>query len=149
MSAIVLQNLHKATAELHEARAELAQIRAYAEALNARCIADTDDAERYRWLRDQHWSRAPLAVVRDPKDAVKLGHELPSGSRLDEAIDAAMSVQRCSSLCAPGEPCSVTADGKCDAVAKPNYGPVLPMDKSTPVRWGDGLSITVEKWPDL
>jgi hypothetical protein len=36
------------------------------------CIAD---AARYRWLREQTWDKSGLAVVRDPKSAVKLGYE--------------------------------------------------------------------------
>lgn len=48
------------------------------------------DAKRYRWLREQDWDTGPLAVVRDPKLAVKWGHDLPSRARLDEAIDAAI-----------------------------------------------------------
>ena len=47
------------------------------------------DAERYRWLREQFWLSSPLAVVRDPKAAVKPGYDCPSLARLDAAIDAA------------------------------------------------------------
>lgn len=47
------------------------------------------DAERYRWLRQQHWYEAALCVVVNPKNAVKLGHDCPSLERLDAAIDAA------------------------------------------------------------
>lgn len=50
------------------------------------------DAERYRWLRAQHWGTSPLAVVVDPKDSVKLGRDCPSKDRLDKAIDAAMLI---------------------------------------------------------
>ncbi len=53
-----------------------------------------EDAERYRWLRTRHWSDSTLAVVRYPRDAVKLGHELPSLDRLDGAIDAARAEAR-------------------------------------------------------
>ena len=49
------------------------------------------DAERYRWLRAQHWNTSPLCVVADPKDAVKLGHCCPSGDMLDMAVDDAMA----------------------------------------------------------
>lgn len=49
------------------------------------------DAERYRWLRVQHWSDSPLAVVVNPKTAIKLGHDAPSHERLDAAIDAEVS----------------------------------------------------------
>lgn len=51
---------------------------------------DALDAARYRWLREQHWNDAPLCVVAWPKHAVKLGHDCPSGARLDAAIDAAL-----------------------------------------------------------
>jgi hypothetical protein len=55
-------------------RAEIAQLR--------------EDAERYRWLRAQHWDEAPIACVANPKEAIKLGHDCPSLERLDAAIDA-------------------------------------------------------------
>lgn len=46
------------------------------------------DAMRYRWLRAQHWNDSPLAVVANPKQAIKLGHDCPSDERLDELIDS-------------------------------------------------------------
>jgi hypothetical protein len=49
-----------------------------------------NDAERYRWLRRQHWNVSTLCVVRFPKDALKLGHDAPSLERLDQFIDAEM-----------------------------------------------------------
>lgn len=49
-----------------------------------------DDAARYRWLRAQHWTDNTIAAVRCPKDAMKLGHDAPSGERLDALIDEAM-----------------------------------------------------------
>ena len=52
------------------------------------------DAQRYRWLREQQWNTGLLAVVADPKAAIKLGHDCPSLERLDDAIDAAMAVHR-------------------------------------------------------
>lgn len=48
------------------------------------------DASRYRFLRNQHWPVAYLAVVINPKAAVKPGHVCPSGDRLDEQVDEAM-----------------------------------------------------------
>jgi len=48
-----------------------------------------EDAERYRWLRAQHWNESDLAVVRHPKQSVRLGFDCPSAERLDSAIDAA------------------------------------------------------------
>ena len=52
------------------------------------------DCSRYRWLRMQNWDAGLLAVVADPKEAIKLGHDVPSRERLDEAIDAAMAAER-------------------------------------------------------
>jgi hypothetical protein len=49
------------------------------------------DAERYRWLRDQHFSRSPMCVVMKPKDALKLGRYCPGGELLDAEIDAAIA----------------------------------------------------------
>jgi hypothetical protein len=48
-----------------------------------------EDAERYRWLRAQHWNESDLAVVRHPKQSVRLGFDCPSAELLDSAIDAA------------------------------------------------------------
>lgn len=48
------------------------------------------DATRYRWLRAQHWDSGPLAVVRHPRQAIKLGHEAPNLEVLDKYIDEAM-----------------------------------------------------------
>lgn len=45
------------------------------------------DANRYRKLRKCVWNQSPLAVVRDPKRAVRLGYDCPSHDRLDEAVD--------------------------------------------------------------
>jgi hypothetical protein len=57
-------------------------------------VAAGKDAERYRWLRQQHWNESALCVVAHPKDAVKLGHSCPSHERLDDAIDNAMVRER-------------------------------------------------------
>ena len=51
------------------------------------------DAERYRWLRKQHWNEAVLCVVAQPKKALKLGFDCPSLDRLDCFIDAASAAQ--------------------------------------------------------
>jgi hypothetical protein len=56
------------------------------------CAEMRKDAERYRWLRAQHWSTSPLCVVADPKDAVKLGRTCPSGEYLDFVVDDAMAL---------------------------------------------------------
>lgn len=47
-------------------------------------------AERYRWLREQHWNYSDLVVVTRPRQNVKLGSDCPCADRLDAAIDAAM-----------------------------------------------------------
>lgn len=44
-------------------------------------------ALRYEWLRAQHWSESELAVVVNPKQAIKLGHQAPFGKMLDTMID--------------------------------------------------------------
>lgn len=61
---------------------------AMAEALAAPERAEAEHATLYRWLRDQHWHSAALCVVLNPKEAVKLGHDCPSGERLDGLIKA-------------------------------------------------------------
>lgn len=48
------------------------------------------NARRYEWLREQRWNESNIAVVCDPKSAVKLGYDCPSGKRLDVIIDEAM-----------------------------------------------------------
>lgn len=53
-------------------------------------VDDKCDAERYRWLRSQHWSESPLCVVAQPREAVKLGRFCPSMEHLDAAVDEAM-----------------------------------------------------------
>lgn len=63
-------------------RGEIAELQAENERLRL-------DAERYRWLREQHWNDGQLAVVVNPKESVKLGYDCPSRERLDAAIDDA------------------------------------------------------------
>lgn len=58
------------------------------------CMALRKDAERYRWLREQDWNTGLLAVVSEPKSAIKLGYDAPSRQRLDEAIDAAVAAAK-------------------------------------------------------
>jgi len=59
----------------------------YRSALSA---GDAVDAQRYRWLREQHWSNSAICCVYKPKQNVRLGGTCPSGDLLDSAIDAAM-----------------------------------------------------------
>lgn len=58
-------------------------------ALIAENAALRKDAERYRFLRQQHWNDSEFAVVCQPKKALKLGFDCPSKERLDAAIDKA------------------------------------------------------------
>jgi hypothetical protein len=51
------------------------------------------DAERYRWLRRQHWDYGGLCVVLNGRQ-VPLGIQTASLDRLDDAIDAAMSGEK-------------------------------------------------------
>ena len=51
---------------------------------------DRRDAERYRWLREQHWSESKLCVVLEPRISVRLGSSCPSLTLLDQAIDQSM-----------------------------------------------------------
>lgn len=48
------------------------------------------NADRYEWLRAQHWSDADVAVVCQPKKSIRLGFDCPSLQRLDDLIDSAM-----------------------------------------------------------
>ncbi|CAG4900440.1 hypothetical protein [Paraburkholderia saeva] len=48
------------------------------------------DAERYRWLREQHWNDADMFVVTGSNTRVHLGTYCPSLDLLDIAIDAAL-----------------------------------------------------------
>lgn len=52
------------------------------------------DADRYRFLRMQHWSESEICVVSSPKEAVKLGYDCPCTDRLDAAIDAQIAARK-------------------------------------------------------
>lgn len=51
-------------------------------------------ADRYNFLREQQWNTGPIAVVKYPKDNVKLGSDCPSMERLDEIIDVCMKREK-------------------------------------------------------
>lgn len=51
---------------------------------------DARDAARWRKLRAMNWNDSPLCVVVNPRGALRLGTDCPSGDRLDAAIDSAM-----------------------------------------------------------
>lgn len=68
-----------------EARAKA--IRDEVAALKAERDAVMKDAERYRWLRKQHWSKDDIAVVVNPKKQTRLGAICPSLGLLDDTID--------------------------------------------------------------
>ena len=60
------------------------------EALTAKRDSYKKDAERYQWLRKQHWNDSDFCVVSAPKFNVHLGTICPSNEMLDGAIDAAI-----------------------------------------------------------
>lgn len=51
------------------------------------------DAERYRWLRSQHWNSSAICVVTDPKKSVRLASFCPSLEQLDYSVDSGMAIQ--------------------------------------------------------
>lgn len=51
----------------------------------------SQDASRYRALREMNWCDGPLAVVADPYSRIKLGSDCPSHERLDQAVDSIMA----------------------------------------------------------
>lgn len=84
-------------AEIHHLRAAVqgppgfATWQEAATAERVRRVAVERNAKRYEWLRAQHWSDAPLCVVADPKNSVKLARTCPFGDQLDAAIDKEMN----------------------------------------------------------
>lgn len=79
----VCANYNRVSFASEERGKQIDQLKAENEALRR-------DAKRYRFLRNQHWPVAELAVVCNPKVSVKLGHDCPSGDRLDQQVDGAM-----------------------------------------------------------
>jgi hypothetical protein len=59
--------------------------------LQAEVEAHRKDAERYQWLRSQHWEKSELCVVEHPRASIRLGFDCPSLLRLDEIIDVAIA----------------------------------------------------------
>ena len=59
-------------AEVRRQHAEIEQLRDYGNALNARCIADAPDAERYRWLRDTQISQTGFSAREADEDVDRL-----------------------------------------------------------------------------
>ena len=53
-------------------------------------INDAEDAKRYRWLREQHWSDGGMIVLANAF-SVKISADAPSGQRLDDMIDEKMN----------------------------------------------------------
>lgn len=66
--------------------------RDFARAIEAKVLEKLSDklrdADRYAWLREQHWSDDTLTVTKP--DCVKLGSLTYSLGMLDQAIDAAI-----------------------------------------------------------
>lgn len=70
--------------------AAMTEVLAHIDALTAENDRLRKDAERYRWLRKQHWSDGYLSVVVNAKANVRLGARCPSHDALDATIDEAM-----------------------------------------------------------
>lgn len=81
--------LMRAGAQIAALQMELTQVRAYANTLNERCIADTPDAERYRWLRGNGWAESAIYAT-GPKECGANGVALLCGDQLDGVIDGAI-----------------------------------------------------------
>lgn len=65
-----------------------------ARALQSECDEFARDAERYRWLRAQHWDSSAICCVVDPKLCTKLGSYCPSLELLDQAVDAGLKLSK-------------------------------------------------------
>ena len=95
--AVAVHQRDAAWGEVETLKATLTQqckgFRADVEKLEAEVEALRADAERYRWLREQHWNDSPMCVVMNPRACVKLGSDCPSDERLDAAIDAAIKLE--------------------------------------------------------
>lgn len=50
------------------------------------------EAAAYRLIRSFHWHESPLAVVAQPKVALKIGYDCPSSDRLDNMLAELMGV---------------------------------------------------------
>jgi hypothetical protein len=57
------------------------------ELLRSSLINIYQDAERYRWLRQQTWDKSDMFVIVGSKSKVRLGTDCPSHERLDKYID--------------------------------------------------------------
>lgn len=64
------------------------------QSLRQDCEALRKDAERYRWLRAQHWDSSAICCVVDPKLCTKLGSYCPSLELLDQAVDAGLKLSK-------------------------------------------------------
>jgi hypothetical protein len=67
-----LAALKKLAEVVRRQHAEIEQLRDYGNALNARCIADAPDAERYRWLRDTQISQTGFSAREADEDVDRL-----------------------------------------------------------------------------
>ena len=55
---------------------------------------DKRDAQRYRWLREQHWSDNVVGIVRHPGEVLKTGTVCYSDASLDRLIDEALAKEQ-------------------------------------------------------
>lgn len=92
-----------------------------------RIDADKLDAQRYRWLRVQHWSDNVVSVVRHPRDTVKLNVVCYSEGELDNLIDRLMMASDPASK-------AVSLDRCAD---EPPGAPVFGPPEILTIRWTD------------
>ena len=86
-TAPLMERIAELERQLEEARKQMEAQKNEWLSWEAKRKALEKDAERYRWIRKQHWSENLLGVVVRPKDQTKLGSMLPSMELLDDTID--------------------------------------------------------------
>lgn len=59
-----------------------------------RTFPDEQDAQRYRWLREQFWQTSDIVVISGGRSHVPLGTLCPRTDVLDEIIDKALGVSK-------------------------------------------------------
>lgn len=69
---------------------EIVALRAALDFVNSALIISEISARRYLWLRKQLWNNGLMAVVMNPRNAIKLGSYSPSHEQLDFEVDKCM-----------------------------------------------------------
>ena len=88
------QAANAAQDQAHRSRMDLVDQVERCDQLKAENEALRKDAERYRWLRAQHWDSSAICCVVDPKLCTKLGAYCPSLELLDQAVDAGIAMSK-------------------------------------------------------